>query len=56
VLAHRVILTAEAQMAQRTAEGIIADLVRRVPVPAPQPDAARPHPRPHQPAHRAAGL
>jgi len=56
VLAHRVILTAEAQMAQRTADGIIADLVRRVPVPAPQPEPARPHPRPHQPAHRAAGL
>jgi MoxR-like ATPase len=57
VLAHRVILTAEAQMGQRTADGVIADLVRRVPVPAAQGDHPRPgYPRPHQPAHRAAGV
>jgi MoxR-like ATPase len=57
VFAHRVILTAEAQMAQRTADGVISDLVRRVPVPAAQPDHPRPgFPRPHQPAHRAAGV
>ena len=35
VLAHRVLPTAEAQINRRTAEGVIADLVARVPVPAP---------------------
>jgi MoxR-like ATPase len=35
VLAHRVIPTAEAQIARRTADGIVADLVRRTPVPLP---------------------
>jgi MoxR-like ATPase len=33
VLAHRVLPAAEAQIHRRTAEAIIADLVRRVPVP-----------------------
>ena len=34
VLAHRLILTADAQIAGRTTESVIADIVRRVPVPA----------------------
>jgi MoxR-like ATPase len=34
VLAHRLILTADAQIAGRTTEALIADVVRRVPVPA----------------------
>jgi MoxR-like ATPase len=34
VLAHRLLLTAEAQIARRTAEDVVADLVARVPVPA----------------------
>jgi MoxR-like ATPase len=33
VLAHRVLLTAEAQIARRTADGVVAEVVRRVPVP-----------------------
>ena len=34
VLAHRLILTADAQIAGRTTESVIADILRRVPVPA----------------------
>jgi len=34
VLAHRLILTADAQIAGRTTDGVVADVVRRVPVPA----------------------
>ena len=34
VLAHRLLLTAEAQIARRSAEDVVADLLRRVPVPA----------------------
>jgi MoxR-like ATPase len=34
VLAHRLILTADAQIAGRTSENVVADVVRRVPVPA----------------------
>jgi MoxR-like ATPase len=34
VLAHRLILTADAQIAGRTTESVITDIVRRVPVPA----------------------
>jgi MoxR-like ATPase len=34
VLAHRLILTADAQIAGRTTDSVIADIVRRVPVPA----------------------
>ncbi len=33
VLAHRVLPTAEAQIGRRTADAIVADIVRRVPVP-----------------------
>jgi len=33
VLAHRVLPTAEAQIARRTADGVVAEVVRRVPVP-----------------------
>ena len=33
VLAHRLLLTAEAQIARRSAETIVADLVRQVAVP-----------------------
>jgi MoxR-like ATPase len=33
VLAHRIIPTAEAQLARRTTDGIVADLVTRVPLP-----------------------
>jgi len=33
VLAHRVLPTAEAQIARRTADAVISDIVRRVPVP-----------------------
>jgi MoxR-like ATPase len=36
VLAHRLLPTAEAQIARRTAEQVVADLVRTVPVPEPQ--------------------
>ena len=34
VLAHRLLLTADAQLARRTAQDVVADLVQRVPVPA----------------------
>ena len=34
VLAHRLILTADAQIAGRTTESVVSDIVRRVPVPA----------------------
>ena len=34
VLAHRMLLTAEAQIARRTPEAIVADIVSRVPIPA----------------------
>jgi MoxR-like ATPase len=34
VLAHRLILTADAQIAGRTTESVITDILRRVPVPA----------------------
>ena len=40
VLAHRVIPTAEAQLAWRTTDAIIADLVRRIPVPGERRPAA----------------
>jgi len=33
VLAHRVLPTAEAQIARRSTDGIVADIVRRVPIP-----------------------
>jgi MoxR-like ATPase len=58
VLAHRLLPTAEAQMARRTPEQIVADLVRRVPVPGPghgQParvqEPARIPPAPAQAPH-----
>ncbi|GAB2595544.1 MoxR family ATPase [Streptomyces capparidis] len=35
VLAHRLLPTAQAQLGRRTAEQVVADIVRRVPVPAP---------------------
>jgi MoxR-like ATPase len=35
VLAHRVILTGETQLAHRSAVDVLRDLVHRVPVPAP---------------------
>ena len=38
VLAHRVISTAEAQLARRTTDAIIADLVHRLPVPQVRPE------------------
>ena len=38
VLAHRLILTPEAQMARRTTDAVISDLVRRLPVPQVRPD------------------
>jgi len=42
VLAHRVLPTAEAQIARRTADGVVAEVVRRVPVPrSVDPPAAR---------------
>jgi MoxR-like ATPase len=34
VLAHRLLLTAEAQIAHRTPEAVVSDLLRRVPIPA----------------------
>ena len=34
VLSHRLILTADAQIAGRTTESVISDILRRVPVPA----------------------
>jgi len=54
VLAHRVIPTAESQIAQRTAEAIIGDLVRRVPIP-PVTDHPATSYVDHRAAHRAAG-
>jgi MoxR-like ATPase len=36
VLAHRLLLSAEAQVARRTTESVVADLVASVPVPAPE--------------------
>lgn len=36
VLAHRLLPTAEAQLSRRSAEQIVAELVRRVPIPGPQ--------------------
>ena len=41
VLAHRLLPTAEAQIGQRGTEEVIADLVRRVPVPDPDPRSRR---------------
>jgi MoxR-like ATPase len=38
VLAHRVLLTAEAQIARRAAESVVADVLRAVPVPRPAAD------------------
>jgi MoxR-like ATPase len=35
VLAHRLLPTAEAQIARRTPEQVVADIVKRVPVPDP---------------------
>ncbi|HEY8532831.1 MAG TPA: MoxR family ATPase [Micromonospora sp.] len=43
VLAHRVVLTADAQLARRTTDAVIADIVHRVPVP--HHRARAPHPR-----------
>lgn len=43
VLAHRVVPTADAQLARRTTDAVIADLVHRLPVPHHRPRA--PHPR-----------
>ena len=37
VLAHRILLTPEAQVAGITADDLVDELLRRVPVPAPQP-------------------
>jgi MoxR-like ATPase len=34
VLAHRLLTTAEAQIARRTAAAVLADIVRKVPLPA----------------------
>ncbi|MGH3646665.1 MAG: AAA family ATPase, partial [Micromonosporaceae bacterium] len=42
VLAHRLILTAEAQLGRRTTDAIISDLVHRLPVPHVRPEAGRP--------------
>jgi MoxR-like ATPase len=39
VLAHRLILTAEAQLARRTTDVVVSDLVHRLPVPHVRPDA-----------------
>jgi MoxR-like ATPase len=41
VLAHRLLPTAEAQVARRTPEAVVADLVARVPLPDPGPPARR---------------
>jgi MoxR-like ATPase len=43
VLAHRVIPTPEAQLARRTTDAIVADLVRRIPVPGARPGDGRGH-------------
>jgi MoxR-like ATPase len=56
VLAHRLLPTAETQLAGRTAEHIVYDLVRQVPVPGPQaPPPGTPPAPPAAPAVAAPG-
>src|SRR5690606_4348200 len=52
VLAHRVLPTADAQLARRTTDAIVWDLVHRLPLPTDRPSPyPRPEPSPSQPAH-----